>query len=155
MALGVTTNGSAAGRVATSPLRTPFFTSGGPLRSARFQRKPPELVYSGNGAAFVAGRRGPTSSLRWIGWGMRTAVVNGDDWRNNCKPYCAAGTYRGYPVRVRLYRRRHMAGRPVFTRVAITYLRTPYPPGIHSSRVTYKFLCGHTGCQDRFWYGPY
>src|SRR5438309_1969982 len=128
--LGTTIEAPAAGGVAASPSRTPFFTSGGPLRYARFQRTPPQLVYSGNGAAFVAGRHRPSSRLRWMRWAARNAVVSGDDWRNDCKPDCTAGSYRGYPVRVSLYRRRHVAGRPVFTRLAITYMRTPYPPGI-------------------------
>ena len=132
---------------------TPFFTSGGPLIYARFQRRPPQLVYSGDGNAQLAGRHGIRSRLRWDRWGAREAVGRGDDWHNDCNPDCADGTFYGYPARVRLYRPGHIANRPVFTRMTVTYTgkRPPYPAYRHKS-ITYKFRCGHTGCQDRFWY---
>lgn len=40
--------------------------------------------------------------LRWDTWGPRTATATGTDMVNDCRPYCAAGRFRPYPVRVTL-----------------------------------------------------
>ncbi|MFH8430858.1 hypothetical protein [Streptomyces sp. NPDC018056] len=44
------------------------------------------------------------SSLRWTRWDGRAAVARGVNVVNDCKPYCAAGTFHSYPVVVRLDR---------------------------------------------------
>lgn len=40
--------------------------------------------------------------MRWRHWGSTYAVGWGRQWYNTCKPYCAAGNYLHYRVRVRL-----------------------------------------------------
>ncbi|CAM5649733.1 hypothetical protein SAVIM338S_06491 [Streptomyces avidinii] len=40
--------------------------------------------------------------LRWESWGSRTATATGTDMVNDCRPYCAAGRFRAYPVTVTL-----------------------------------------------------
>jgi hypothetical protein len=42
------------------------------------------------------------SSLHWSRWGPDAAVARGFNVVNDCKPYCAAGTFHSYPVVVRL-----------------------------------------------------
>jgi hypothetical protein len=44
------------------------------------------------------------SSLRWTSWKAASAEAKGVNWVNDCDPYCAAGTFRSYPVVVRLDR---------------------------------------------------
>lgn len=41
-------------------------------------------------------------SLHWTKWTGRAATARGVNAVNDCKPYCAAGTFRSYPVVVRL-----------------------------------------------------
>ncbi|MGV9558220.1 hypothetical protein [Streptomyces sp. NPDC003401] len=43
-------------------------------------------------------------SLKWVRWDDRSAKARGVNVVNDCKPYCAAGTFRSYPVVVRLDR---------------------------------------------------
>ncbi|MFG2989169.1 hypothetical protein ACGFZK_07710 [Streptomyces sp. NPDC048257] len=40
--------------------------------------------------------------LRWNTWGPQAAKATGTDMVNDCKPYCAAGRFRSYPVTVTL-----------------------------------------------------
>ncbi len=44
---------------------------------------------------------------------------------NNCNPSCAGGTFRGYPVKIELWRPRALAGTLVFTRMTIFYKKSP------------------------------
>jgi hypothetical protein len=41
-------------------------------------------------------------SLKWEQWGTDSARATAVNMVNDCKPYCAAGTFRSYPVVVRL-----------------------------------------------------
>lgn len=43
-------------------------------------------------------------SLTWSHWGANSAEARGVNMVNDCKPYCAAGTFHAYPVIVRLDR---------------------------------------------------
>ncbi|MCE4948664.1 MULTISPECIES: hypothetical protein [Streptomyces] len=64
------------------------------------------------------------TSLRWSQWHSRSAVAEGTDMVNDCRPYCAAGHFHGYPVRVRLdtpQARTGHDGQRHFTRVTLTY----------------------------------
>ncbi|MEU6406592.1 hypothetical protein [Streptomyces sp. NPDC046985] len=64
------------------------------------------------------------SSLRWSTWNGRTAVARGVNFVNDCKPYCAAGTFRSYPVEVRLERPEPWKKDPQvdhFTRLSLTF----------------------------------
>ncbi|MEU0970509.1 hypothetical protein ABZ357_35770 [Streptomyces sp. NPDC005917] len=40
--------------------------------------------------------------MHWTQWDDKTAVAVGVNVVNDCKPYCAAGTFHGYRVTVRL-----------------------------------------------------
>ncbi|WP_234432532.1 hypothetical protein [Streptomyces sp. NRRL S-378] len=40
--------------------------------------------------------------LHWTTWGPQTATATGTDMVNDCRPYCAAGRFRPYPVTVTL-----------------------------------------------------
>ncbi|WP_438483982.1 hypothetical protein [Streptomyces sp. S186] len=63
-------------------------------------------------------------SLRWSHWTSRSAAAVGTDMVNDCVPYCAAGHFHGYPVRVRLdspQLRSGHSGQWHYTRVTLTY----------------------------------
>ncbi|MFB7915586.1 hypothetical protein [Streptomyces sp. NPDC056061] len=79
-------------------------------------------------------------SLRWTRWGPESAVGSGLDAVNDCRPYCAAGTFHTYPVTVRLDRPRSWQKHPElrqFTRLQLVY--TDGTPA-HADRVTHYAL---------------
>lgn len=94
--------------------------------------RPATIIYSGNGAAFLAGR-GPSvrdhGGLHWTAWTASAASGSGSDWHDNCEPSCAQGTYSPYPATVELSRPRFLEGHLVYTQMTVTYLgrRPPYP----------------------------
>ncbi|MEP7025503.1 MAG: hypothetical protein ABJB47_17235 [Actinomycetota bacterium] len=55
----------------------------------------------------------------WTAISARTATAT--LWANNCKPNCAAGTFRKYPATLVLYRPRTAAGTRYFTRMRLEY----------------------------------
>ncbi|MEU9554042.1 hypothetical protein [Streptomyces fumanus] len=57
-------------------------------------------------------------SLHWARWDARAAVGRGVNQVNDCVPYCAVGTFRSYPVTVRLD---SPDDRSHFTRISLTY----------------------------------
>lgn len=64
------------------------------------------------------------SALDWSRWDGRSAVAKGVNLVNDCKPDCAAGTFRSYPVVVRLDHPEPWKKRPQlerFTRISLTY----------------------------------
>ncbi|MET7288003.1 hypothetical protein [Streptomyces sp. NPDC005573] len=64
------------------------------------------------------------TGLRWTQWGRHTAVAEGVNVVNDCDPYCAAGTFHGYRVTVRLDRPEPWKKDPAvkhFTRMSLTY----------------------------------
>ncbi|MEU0007894.1 hypothetical protein ABZ079_27325 [Streptomyces sp. NPDC006314] len=64
------------------------------------------------------------SGLQWKHWGFDTATAVGVNMVNDCKPYCAAGTFRYYQVTVRLDRPQAWKKDPGvqhFTRMSLTY----------------------------------
>ncbi|MFG3102111.1 hypothetical protein ACGFZL_16545 [Streptomyces sp. NPDC048182] len=64
------------------------------------------------------------TSLTWSRWDTGGAVGRGTNALNDCKPYCAAGTFRSYPVSVRLDGARANAGDPGerhYTQITLTY----------------------------------
>lgn len=73
----------------TPPTTSAWISNCGPLTSA-----PAELVLAcGDGNYYYTG-------LRWKGWGSASASATGTAHQNDCKPYCAAGHFHTYPVRV-------------------------------------------------------
>ncbi|MEV2212315.1 hypothetical protein AB0H86_12810 [Streptomyces sp. NPDC050997] len=64
------------------------------------------------------------TSLRWSRWNAHTAVAKGRNLVNDCDPYCAAGTFRSYPVVVRLDRAERWTRHPDlrhYARMTLTY----------------------------------
>ncbi|MGP2436243.1 hypothetical protein [Streptomyces sp. JW3] len=63
-------------------------------------------------------------ALHWSRWGSDAAVGRGVNVVNDCVPYCAAGTFRSYPVTVRLaapVTGGNGPGERHFTRISVTY----------------------------------
>ncbi|MFJ9822751.1 hypothetical protein ACIRSU_00020 [Streptomyces sp. NPDC101160] len=79
------------------------------------------------------------TGLHWTSWGPRSATGTGTDLVNDCVPYCAAGTFRSYPVTVTLSRPEpwpREAGVLHFTRLRLAY--TGAAPAPLPSEVTYR-----------------
>ncbi|MGW8063711.1 hypothetical protein ACVV2G_15885 [Streptomyces ziwulingensis] len=63
-------------------------------------------------------------SLHWSRWDADAAVGRGSNAVNDCVPYCAAGSFRSYPVTVRLDQPRTWGKDPGewhYTRMTLTY----------------------------------
>ncbi|TVZ90291.1 MULTISPECIES: hypothetical protein [unclassified Streptomyces] len=75
------------------------------------------ILACGDGNSRLAG-------LDWSHWGSRTATAEGLNAVNDCKPYCAAGTFRSYRVTVVLDRPRPWTKHPDtehYTRMSLIY----------------------------------
>lgn len=97
--------------------------------------RPHRLWISGDGAFF-------TKQMTWARWDTLRASGHGTAAVDDCKPYCAAGTYHYYLVRVRLGDPRRVCGRRFFTRIVIVYPNS-HPPGSPSRLVLdpYRVTC--------------
>lgn len=79
------------------------------------------------------------TALRWSAWKPKFATGSGLNVLNDCRPYCAAGTFHSYPVAVRLDRpepwQKH-PGHQHYTQLRIVYTdnRPPQMP----REVTYR-----------------
>ena len=69
-----------------------------------------------------------SKKLRWRGWNRARASARGVAYANDCKPYCAAGHFHDYRVRVRASRPRILDGGYAYTRLRISYPGAR-PPG--------------------------
>ncbi|MBN0042575.1 hypothetical protein JS756_00305 [Streptomyces actuosus] len=77
-------------------------------------------------------------SLHWSRWDTRSAVADGVNMVNDCKPYCAAGRFHAYAVVVRLDHPRTWKKDPHlrhYTRMTLTY-KNAHPERLAQS-VTY------------------
>ncbi|MFJ4776724.1 hypothetical protein [Streptomyces sp. NPDC088762] len=103
--------------------------------SAQAQVRPEEyLLACGDGNNRLVG-------LRWDTWGQRTATATGTDMVNDCRPYCAAGRFRPYPVTVTLSDPQRWPDHPDlqrFTLIRILYTDTAPSPVLKD--VTYKLV---------------
>jgi hypothetical protein len=75
------------------------------------------LLACGDGNSILTG-------MHWTQWNDNTAVAQGVNAVNDCKPYCAAGKFHKYPVTVRLDRPASWTKHPNvqhFTRMNLTY----------------------------------
>ena len=95
-------------------------------------RRPALIVYSGDGAAFLAGlgaSAGYPAHLHWTMWSRTQAQAWGGDWHNNCLPSCVQGIFTAYRANVHLDRPEVLGGHLVFTRMTVTYPDAvpPYP----------------------------
>jgi hypothetical protein len=115
--------------------------------------RPKQIVYTGDGSGFLAGpgktgRRPKPSNLKWTSWTGNAALGSGDDWINNCEPFCAAGSFSEHAVNIKLYRPRKMLGLLVFTRMTLHYTHGPNP-FTHKSSETFKL--GGGPVRQLFW----
>ncbi|MFZ3474325.1 hypothetical protein ACODT3_04460 [Streptomyces sp. 4.24] len=79
--------------------------------------------------------------LRWDSWGSRTATATGTDMVNDCRPYCAAGRFHGYPVTVTLGSPQAWPEHPDVQRfTTIRLLYTDTAPDPVPKDVTYKLV---------------
>lgn len=65
--------------------------------------------------------------LYWSHWGSDYAVGTGYEEANDCDPYCAAGHFHSFPVKIRLSDPKPWTGDPNlrhFTKLTITYVDT-------------------------------
>jgi hypothetical protein len=94
--------------------------------------RPKQIIYTGDGSGFLAGpgkagRHPRPGSLQWSSWTHGAALGRGDDWLNDCQPFCAAGKFSQHAVNITLFRPRRMLGLLVFTRMRIHYTHGPDP----------------------------
>ena len=91
------------------------------------QLRPRTIGYTGDGTGFLGGAhaRGPSSGIHWTKWTRHVALGRGFNQLDNCTPDCAGGAFRGYRVKIELWRPRALGGRLVFTRLTIFYTRPP------------------------------
>lgn len=100
-----------------------------PLGHGALRRRPSQIVYSGDGAAYLGGDSGMYSALRWIRYAQLGARATGADWHNDCVPDCVDGTFHAYRAAIHLFRPERVAGHRLFTRMVVRYLGVipPYP----------------------------
>lgn len=73
------------------------------------KHEPSSVYMSGDGSLYAV-------RVTWTGWGTATATGSGTAEANNCKPYCAAGTFSAHPVMITLTRPDRWHGDMVYTR---------------------------------------
>ena len=92
------------------PASGAWISNCGPLASA-----PMELTLAcGDGNLYLA-------DLRWTKWGTASASATGTAHENDCKPYCAAGHFHVYPVRVTATARSRCGAALYYARLEVTY----------------------------------
>ena len=83
-------------------------------------------------------------ALRWPNWGAATATADGTARANDCDPYCAAGTFRTYPVDVTASGLQTcVGGRRQYTRLEWSTQAKP-PPGQANPPGEMSFPCTWT-----------
>jgi hypothetical protein len=86
--------------------------------TAQVKVRPVEIVFACGDANFYA------NHLRWSRWTAGEAVATGTGWQNDCTPYCAAGHFHHFPIRVTLSKPlRCGGGRVEFSSVAWRFTR--------------------------------
>ena len=115
---------------------------GNPKQGKNVLVRPKQIVYTGDGSGFLAGpgkagRHPKPGNLKWSSWTTGAAQGSGDDWLNNCEPFCAAGTFSQHAVSITLFRPRKMLGLLVFTRMRVRYTHGPNP-FTHKSSESFK-----------------
>ena len=74
------------------------------------------------------------SRLRWSAWTATAATATGTAHQNDCKPYCAAGHFHTYPVRVTATKRSRCGAAVYYARIEIFYPgRRPAEQPAHSA----------------------
>lgn len=93
------------------------------------QVEPNTITYTGDGTGLLGGSsaRDERSGIHWTRWGKSRAFGTGFNQLNDCNPFCAAGHFHGYPVRIEMWQPRTLGGILVFTRLTIFYVRRRPP----------------------------
>jgi hypothetical protein len=113
---------SASGALPVSPTGL-----GSSAANNSLQVRPSTITYTGDGTGYLGGpsARMANVGIRWANWTPHLAVGTGFNQLNNCDPSCARGTFRGYPVKIELWRPQKLSGTLVFTRMTIFYKKNP------------------------------
>ncbi|HEX5193101.1 MAG TPA: hypothetical protein VFW09_09885 [Solirubrobacteraceae bacterium] len=118
--------------------------------------KPGQIVFTGDGTGAIAGTRLPTqrgSGITWSSWTADTAHGTGKLWLNDCNPYCAGGTYHGYPVRLVAWKPGLEGGRLVFTRLTL-FFTGDAPDGYPTDHYTFTDLHDAGPLYPGYGWGP-
>ena len=146
----------AAGAGVSAPASSPRIvtSSGGAPRYAGLRHTPREIIYSGDGSAFIAGPGHGSPAIVWTSWNATSGRGMAADWHDNCIPDCARGHFTAYRARITVYRPRRLHGYLLFTRMttAFTGARPPYP-GFRRATVTYRLQYQASG-PSFFWSFP-
>lgn len=131
--------GTPAAAARTLPSVATFLGPPGPQSP---QIRPRSIVYTGDGTGSFAGfgragHRPKTGRIHWSLWTAHQARGRGADWVDDCTPDCADGLFTAFPVRLRLYRPRHLGAYYVFTRLRGAFLHS-LPPGLSKRRFTMR-----------------
>ena len=143
------------GATALAKVQVPAYD--GPIVAGKNPKvRPGAIIYTGDGSGVLAGRgtrsRHPKiGRLHWTTWNATEGKAFGADWVNNCVPYCAAGTFTPYPVNIRVFRPRVVAGHRIFTRMQVTYTGKR-PEGVHNRVQIWKVSDGRG---QYFWNFPF
>jgi hypothetical protein len=123
--IGVTVALFAASGASAALAAVPGVTGEGP---AAPKVRPRQIGYTADGSGFFAGAQKVSKtnfgSIHWSQWNKKKALGSGGNWLNDCKPYCAAGHFHGYPVTLKLTTPKVVAGKHVFTKMIVTYTNT-------------------------------
>jgi hypothetical protein len=140
--------GAAAGiviaAIATAALAAPptFPQYSGPASKNNPVAKPTEIVYTGDGSEFFAGKKSAKKigKLNWTKWNSTEGIAAGYQYIDNCSPSCAAGKFAQYPIALKAFRLRKESKFHFFTRLEVTY--TGKKPS-HQTSFTWKVSYSH------------
>jgi hypothetical protein len=118
----------------------------GPPSNHSPEARPPEIVYTGDGSGFFAGRGHSVrhdGKIKWTSYGASSAKGTAANWLNNCTPSCAGGKFTAYPVTLSLSHAQTEHGHDIFTRMVVTYTGA-LPSGVkhHKQTWTVKYTHG-------------
>ncbi len=125
-----------------------LLNTGGPGTRKDFQVRPATISY-GMGQNFFAGQhRSGThyAPLKWTSWTAADASASALSWIDNCKPDCAGGTEKSYPVKLKAWRPQAKSGLLIFTRLTVTYT------GMRPSYIKQKTQVWKVSLKGHYWY---
>ena len=101
--------------------------------------KPSQIIWTGDATGVfaghgTAGRHPNFGQLHWSKWTATKGQATGANWLNDCRPYCAAGKFTPFNVKLNVYRPRVLRGHNVFTRIKVVYTGT-VPKGFKRTSV--------------------
>lgn len=121
------------------------------------QVEPAQIVYTGDGTGLLYGAniRNRHSGIHWTKWTSSVALGTGFNQLNDCEPSCAGGKYRGYAVKIEMWRPEALAGTFVFTRMTIFYeKRRPKGEPRHYTFTDTYTEAGVAGYEGGYGWGP-